>query len=156
MKLTVKERLMLLELATIDSVSAACAYMNVSRDTYYRIKKAYEDSGVEALASKYRKVPNFKNRIPKHVEDAVLELSRENPAFGKKKISRGGNNQRLLKIKNDGLEISISSQEKAGQGQSGKHGGIDQFAKKKSYQSRKNKHHAQGTQQGDKINKNSP
>jgi len=31
---------------------------------------------------------DFKNRIPKHVEDAVLELSRENPAFGKKKISR--------------------------------------------------------------------
>ena len=38
MKLTVKEKLMLLELATIDTVSSACAYMDVSRDTYYRIK----------------------------------------------------------------------------------------------------------------------
>ena len=88
MKLTVKEKLMLLELATIGTVSAACAYMNVSRDTYYRIKKAHDDGGIEALTLKYRRVPNLKNRISDEVEEAVLILSRENSEFGKKKISR--------------------------------------------------------------------
>ena len=88
MNLTVKEKLMLLELATIDTVSAACAYMNVSRDTYYRIKMAYEEGGAEALAPKYRQVPNIKNRVSDGIEEAVLELSRENPDYGKKKISR--------------------------------------------------------------------
>ncbi|SMD14079.1 Winged helix-turn helix [Desulfocicer vacuolatum DSM 3385] len=88
MKLTVKEKLMLLELATVDTVSAACAYMNVSRDTYYRIKKAYDEGGVEALAPKYRRVPNLKNRVADEVEENVLKLSAENPEFGKKKISR--------------------------------------------------------------------
>jgi transposase len=86
MKLTIKEKLMLLKLATISSISNACAYMNVSRDTYYRLKKAYEEVGVEALAPKYRRAPNLKNRV--EVEEAVLKLSAENPEFGKKKLSR--------------------------------------------------------------------
>lgn len=88
MNLTVKEKHILLEFATIDTVSAACAYMNVSRDTYYRIKKAYEDGGPEALAPKYRRVSNLKNRVSDEIEEAVLKLSRENPDYGKKKISR--------------------------------------------------------------------
>ena len=98
MKLTVKEKLMLLELATIGTVSAACAYMNVSRDTYYRIKKAYDDGGIEALAPKYRRAPNFKNRVADEVEEEVLKLSAENPEYGKKKISRI--------LKDQGMSIS--------------------------------------------------
>jgi len=85
MKLTVKEKLMLLELATIDTGSAACAYMNVSRDTYYRIKKAFQAGGAEALVPKYRRVANLKNRVAEEVEEAVLELSRENPDYGKRR-----------------------------------------------------------------------
>ena len=86
--MTIKEKLMLLELATISSVANACAYMNVSRDTYYRLKKDYDEGGVEALAPKYRQVPNLKNRVEEEVEDAVLKLSAQNPEFGKKKLSR--------------------------------------------------------------------
>jgi transposase len=88
MKLTVKEKLILLELATLGNVSAACEYMNVSRRTYYQIKKAYDEGGVEALAAKYRRVPNLKNRVADEIEELVLKLSTENPEFGKKKISR--------------------------------------------------------------------
>ena len=88
MKLTVKEKLMLLELATRGNVSAACEYMNVSQKTYYQIKKAYDEGGVETLTSKFRRIPNLKNRISDEVEEAVLIFSRENPEFGKKKISR--------------------------------------------------------------------
>ena len=70
------------------NVSAVCRYMGVSRKTYYQIKKAYDDGGVEALAPKLRRVPNLKNRVPEHVEETVLKLSQENPTFGKKKISQ--------------------------------------------------------------------
>ena len=80
---------MLLELAVYGkNVSAACEYMNVSRKTYYQIKKAYDEGGAEALSPKFRRVPNLKNRVPDEVEEAVLELSRENPALGKKKVSQ--------------------------------------------------------------------
>ena len=88
-KLKIREKLMLLELADFcKNVSVACEYMGVSRHTYYRIKKAFEGGGVEALAGKSRRVPNLKNRVPEHIEKAVLKLSREDPLLGKKKISR--------------------------------------------------------------------
>jgi transposase len=84
-----KEKLILLEMAAFaKNVSAACEYMGVSRKTYYQIKRAYDEGGVETLAPKLRRVPNLKNRVPEHVEEAVLKLSQEHPTFGKKKISR--------------------------------------------------------------------
>ena len=80
---------MLLEMADFgNNVSAVCRYMGVSRKTFYQIKKAFDEGGVEALAPKLRRSPNLKNRISEDIEDAVLELSRENPTFGKKKISQ--------------------------------------------------------------------
>ena len=62
--------------------------MGVSRKTYYQIKKAYDEGSVEALASKSHRVPNLKNRVSEHIEEAVLRLSLKNPSFGKKKVSR--------------------------------------------------------------------
>jgi transposase len=72
--------------------------MGISRKTYYQIKRAYDEGGLEALAGKNRKVPNVKNRVPEHIEQAVLKLSREDPLLGKKKISRI--------LKESGLQIS--------------------------------------------------
>ena len=60
--LKIREKLMLLELADLcNNVSAACEYMGISRKTYYQIKKAFDEGGVEALARKSRRVPNVKN-----------------------------------------------------------------------------------------------
>ena len=51
---TVKNKLELLELADkLNNVSEACKIMGFSRDTYYRLKKAYSESGIEALKKKY-------------------------------------------------------------------------------------------------------
>ena len=87
-RLKLREKLMLLELAAYrKNVAAACEYMGISRFTYYQIKKAYDQGGVEALAKKSRKVPNLKNRVPEEVERAVLKLSLEYPSLGKKKMS---------------------------------------------------------------------
>ena len=98
-KLTIKEKLMLLEMADFGkNVSAVCRYMGISRKTYYQIKKAYDEGGVEALSPKLRRSPNLKNRVQEHVEEAVLKLSQENPTFGKKKISRI--------LKGQGIQIS--------------------------------------------------
>ncbi len=40
------------------------------------------------LSPKFRRIPNLKNRVSDEVEEAVLKFSRENPDYGKKKISR--------------------------------------------------------------------
>jgi hypothetical protein len=49
--------------------------MSYSRDTFYRVRKAYEEGGVEALAEKTRRKTCIKNRMPEEVEKAVLDLA---------------------------------------------------------------------------------
>ena len=63
---------MLLEMADFGkNASVICKYMGVSRKTYYQIKKAYDEGGVEALAPKLTRVPNCQ-RLIKGQPDAPL------------------------------------------------------------------------------------
>ena len=84
----IKNKLGLLELAEyLKNVSEACRIMGYSRDTFYRVKKAYEEGGIEALKEKSRRVPNIKNRVSPEVEQAVVDLALEEPSYGQKKVS---------------------------------------------------------------------
>lgn len=84
----IKNKLGLIELSTyLNNVSEACRIMGYSRDTFYRVKKAYEEGGVEALKEKSRRIPNHKNRIAEDVERAVIELALEDPSLGQKRVS---------------------------------------------------------------------
>jgi len=66
----------LLELAAyLKNVSKACRVIGYSRDTFYRIKKAYKEGGIEVLYEKSRHKPNFKNRVSEEVE---MGRSRDN------------------------------------------------------------------------------
>ena len=85
---TIKHKLGLLELAEqLKNVSRACKLMGVSRDTFYRVRNAYQEDGIEALLARSRKVPNVKNRVEPIVEESVLKWALENPAFGQARVS---------------------------------------------------------------------
>jgi Winged helix-turn helix/Integrase core domain len=84
----IKNKLGLLELASyLKNVSEACRVMGYSRDTFYRVRNAYEEGGLEAIREKSHSKPNFKNRVAEDVEEAVLELAVEDPSLGQKRVS---------------------------------------------------------------------
>ena len=61
--------------------------MGVSRDTFYRYEKAYEQGGVEALIYSSRRVPNIRNRVELAVESAVKAYAIEQSANGQHRAS---------------------------------------------------------------------
>ena len=79
----VRAKMSLLELGEyLKNVSQACRVMGVSRQHFYDIKSAYEDGGLEALREKSRRKPNLRNRVAPEVEEAVVKVAEEYPAYG--------------------------------------------------------------------------
>jgi transposase InsO family protein len=78
----------LLELADyLKNVSDACRVMGVSRQHFYDIKAAYDAGGLSALQEKSRRQPNRKNRVAPEVEEAIVTLALEEPAWGQTRTS---------------------------------------------------------------------
>jgi transposase InsO family protein len=82
-KKLIKPKLGLIELAKqLGNVSQACNAMGYSRDSYYRYQHLYEIGGEEALQELTRRKPNVKNRVPEHVEESVISMAVDYPAYG--------------------------------------------------------------------------
>ena len=84
----IKNKVGLLNLAEeLGNISKACKVMGFSRDTFYRYQAAVNEGGVDALLDKSRRSPNLKNRVAPEIENRVLELALELPAYGQVRIS---------------------------------------------------------------------
>jgi transposase len=84
----IKNKVGLLNLAEeLQNISKACKVMGLSRETFYRYKKAVEEGGVHALVDKSRRKPNLLNRVDDMTEKSVKEYAIEFPAHGQLRTS---------------------------------------------------------------------
>jgi len=92
-EMTTQEKLIrrkqsLLELAEyLRNISQACKINGVSRQHFYDIKTAYEEHGLEGLREKSRRKPCMKNRVAPEVEEAVVNMAYEYPAYGQSRAA---------------------------------------------------------------------
>jgi len=86
---TFQQRRYLFELVEqIGNISKACRQAKVSREHYYHWKPRYDKDGIERLRHPKSHAVHNPKMIDPQIERRIIELRREHPSWGKKRIAQ--------------------------------------------------------------------
>lgn len=69
-----------------EQMAALCREFGISRKTGYKIFNRYKECGIEGLVDRTRRPVRFGNQLPFQVEQEIVNLKKEKPSFGARKI----------------------------------------------------------------------
>jgi putative transposase len=69
-----------------EKMARLCAEFGISRKTGYKIFRRYQGCGVEGLTDRSRRPQRHANQLPAAIEQLIVRLKREYPAWGAPKI----------------------------------------------------------------------
>jgi transposase InsO family protein len=69
-----------------EEMSFLCREFGISRKTGYKIYERYKECGLESLTDRSRRPFRYGNQLPMQVEAAIIELKRDKPHWGARKL----------------------------------------------------------------------
>src|SRR5258708_39824583 len=69
-----------------DQMAELCREFGISRKTGYKIRRRYNDCGLEALTDRSRRPYRQANQLPFQIEKLIVRLKQEKPSWGAPKI----------------------------------------------------------------------
>jgi transposase len=69
-----------------EPMAELCREFRISRKTGYKIFDRYQECGVQGLTARSRRLYRYANQLPFQVENYILNIKREHPSWGARKI----------------------------------------------------------------------